>query len=44
MKETPVRDIQLNKGMNSNELVKELHNSGGFTARKYQLVLISLKI
>jgi len=34
MKEKPVRDIQLKKGMNSNELIKELHDSGGFTAKK----------
>ena len=34
MKEEPVRDIQLKKGMNSNELIKELHDSGGFTAKK----------
>lgn len=34
MKETPVKDIQLSKGMNSNELIKELYKSGGFTAKK----------
>lgn len=34
MKETPVKDISLKKGMNSNELVKELYQSGGFTAKK----------
>jgi deoxyhypusine synthase len=34
MKGKPVRDIQLKKGMNSNELVKELYASGGFTAKK----------
>ena len=34
MKEKPVRDIQLKKGMNSDELIKELHDSGGFSAKK----------
>jgi len=34
MKEKPVRDIQLKKGMNSNELIKELYDSGGFSAKK----------
>lgn len=34
MNESPVRDIRLNKGMNTNHLVKELYNSGGFTAKK----------
>lgn len=34
MKEKPVRDIQLKTGMNSNELIKELYDSGGFTAKK----------
>jgi deoxyhypusine synthase len=34
MKEKPIRDIQLKKGMNSNELIKELYGSGGFTAKK----------
>ncbi len=34
MKEKPVRDIQLKKGMNSNELMKELYDSGGFSAKK----------
>jgi len=34
MKDTPVRDIQLKKGMNSNQLIKELFDSGGFTAKK----------
>lgn len=34
MKEKPIRDIQLKKGMNSNELIKELFESGGFTAKK----------
>ena len=33
MKEKPVRDIQLKKGTNSNELIKELYGSGGFTAK-----------
>src|SRR4030042_2978070 len=34
MKEKPVKDIQLKKGMNSNELIKELYDSGGFSAKK----------
>jgi len=34
MKEKPVIDIHLKKGMNSNELIKELYGSGGFTAKK----------
>ena len=34
MKEVPVEDIILKKGMNSNELIKELYDSGGFTAKK----------
>lgn len=34
MKEKPVKDIKLRKGMNSNELIKELYDSGGFTAKK----------
>ena len=34
MKEKPVKDIHLGKGMNSNELIKELYQSGGFTAKK----------
>jgi deoxyhypusine synthase len=34
MNKKPVKDIQLKKGMNSNELVKEMYNSGGFTAKK----------
>jgi len=34
MKEKPVRDIQLKKGINSNELIEELYDSGGFTAKK----------
>lgn len=33
MKEKPVRDIQLKKGMNSNDLIRELGDSGGFTAK-----------
>jgi deoxyhypusine synthase len=33
MKEKPVRDIQLKKGMSSNDLIKELGDSGGFTAK-----------
>ncbi len=34
MKKTPVKDIQLKKGMNSDELIKELYSSGGFSAKK----------
>jgi len=34
MKSKPVKDIQLKKGMNSNELIKELYASGGFSAKK----------
>lgn len=34
MKGKLVKDIQLKKGMSSNELVKELHASGGFTAKE----------
>lgn len=34
MKEKPVKDINLKKGMSSNELIKELNESGGFTAKK----------
>ena len=34
MKKKAVRDIQLEKGMNSDELIKELYESGGFTAKK----------
>ena len=34
MNRKPVKDIQLKKGMNSNNLVKELFESGGFTAKK----------
>jgi len=34
MKEEPVRDIQFKKGMNSNELIKGLYDSGGFSAKK----------
>jgi len=34
MKRTPVKDINITKNMDSNELVKELYNSGGFTAKK----------
>jgi len=33
MKEKPVRDIQLKKGMNANDLVSELYKSGGFSAK-----------
>ena len=34
MKGKAVKDIQLKEGMNSNELIKELYDSGGFTAKK----------
>ena len=34
MKEKPVKDIQLKKGMSSNELIKEFYDSGGFSAKK----------
>ena len=34
MKKKTVRDIQFKKGMNSDELIKELHGSGGFSAKK----------
>ena len=30
----PVKDIELKKGMDANHLVKELYESGGFTAKK----------
>ncbi len=41
MKEKPVKDISLRKNMNSNELIKELYDSGGFSAKK---VAISVDI
>jgi len=34
MEKKPVKDIQLKKGISSNELIKELYDSGGFTAKK----------
>ena len=34
MKQKHVKDIQIKKTMSSNELVKELYESGGFTAKK----------
>lgn len=34
MKDHPVKDIQLRKGMDTSELIKELYKSGGFTAKK----------
>ena len=37
MKQKPVKDIQLKKGMNSNDLIKELYSSGGFTAKNVAL-------
>ena len=34
MTQKAVKDIQLKKGMNANKLIKELYDSGGFTAKK----------
>jgi len=34
MKYKPVKDIQIKKGMNSDQLIQELKRSGGFTAKK----------
>ena len=34
MKKQPVRDIQLKKNLTTNQLIKELYNSGGFSAKK----------
>ena len=34
MKQPPVQDIHLKNSMTSNELIKELYNSGGFIAQK----------
>ena len=34
MKQPPVQDIHLKNSMTSNELIKQLYNSGGFTAKK----------
>ena len=34
MDKTPVKDIQLKKGISANGLIKELIESGGFTAKK----------
>jgi len=34
MKRKVVKDIQLKKGMNANELIKELYEAGGFSAKK----------
>jgi len=34
MKDKPVKDIQIKKGMNSDQLIQELKKSGGFTAKK----------
>jgi len=34
MRRKSVRDIQLKKGMNSNDLMRELYESGGFSAKK----------
>ncbi len=37
MKRKPVKDIQLKEGMNSNDLMNELYESGGFSAKKVAL-------
>jgi len=37
MKRKPVKDIQLKEGMNSNDLMNELYESGGFSAKKIAL-------
>ena len=34
MKYKPIKDIQLKNKMNTNDLIKELQNSGGFTSKK----------
>jgi len=34
MKKQPVRDIQLNKNMTTDQLIKELYDAGGFSAKK----------
>ena len=34
MKKIPIKDIHIKKKMNSDELIKEMFNSGGFTAKK----------
>jgi len=34
MKRKAVKDIQLKKGMNANELIKEFYEAGGFSAKK----------
>jgi len=34
MKYKPIRDIKLKNKMNTNEVIKELQNSGGFTSKK----------
>ena len=34
MKQKPIKDINLKKGMTSNNLIKELYDAGGFTAKK----------
>jgi deoxyhypusine synthase len=41
MDRTPVKDIQLKKGISTNELIQELIESGGFTAKK---VAVGVKI
>ena len=30
----PIKDINLKNGISSNELIKEMYESGGFTAKK----------
>jgi deoxyhypusine synthase len=34
MKTNPIKDIKISKKMSTNELIKQLYNSGGFTAKK----------
>jgi deoxyhypusine synthase len=34
MKNIPVKDIKPRKGLNTNDLIKQLYDSGGFTAKK----------
>jgi len=34
MKNQPVKDINLKKGMSANQLIKEMYDSGGFSAKK----------
>jgi deoxyhypusine synthase len=37
MKNQPVKDIQLKKGMTANQLVKEMYDAGGFSAKNVAL-------